>query len=274
MRAVARLGPRPVTGSARTVTFALRSWSDPRVLAGVAAAGVAVGLSLGGGGPGPAGPGRPAAMVRHGVPPPLPDLRPREAPDLRWAVLLPQPRSRPRPMPAVASAGDLGCLTDAVYYEARGEPADGQAAVAQVVLNRTRQPGFPKSVCGVVFQRAKATCQFSFACDGSVTGRREPEAWRRARLVAARALDGYRLSEIGEATHFHVAGLVTGWNGRLMQVARIGAHVFYSLTRRPRAPTVETAAYPLPAAVGATPAPEVSTVAAPDTVALAPGKPA
>ena len=62
---------------------------------------------------------------------------------------------------------DLECLTQAVYYESRGESRSGQSAVAQVILNRVRHPAFPKSVCGVVFQGAKTGgCQFSFACDG------------------------------------------------------------------------------------------------------------
>ena len=66
---------------------------------------------------------------------------------------------------ALASARELDCLSQAVYYEARGESSEGQAAVAQVVLNRLRHPGFPKTVCGVVYQGAQdQACQFSFAC--------------------------------------------------------------------------------------------------------------
>lgn len=130
---------------------------------------------------------------------------------------------------ALQSARDLACLTDAVYYEARGENAAGQAAVAQVVLNRVRHPAFPKSVCGVVFQRAGSGdgCQFSFACDGSMRHAREPDAWRRAEEVAARALDGAVMASIGNATHFHVAGLDPGWGPRLLRVAQVGLHVFY-----------------------------------------------
>lgn len=221
------------------------------MLAGVAVSGVALGLALGAGaGLGGLGSGGPAPVVRHAFLPRLPDLRPKLAPDLRWAFLAP----RPRVLLASATPRDLGCLTDAVYYEARGEPEQGQAAVAQVVLNRTRQRGFPKSVCGVVFQRAGAACQFSFACDGSVTSRREAGAWRRARLVAARALDGYRVAEVGGATHFHVAGLAVGWGGRLMQVARIGAHVFYGFGHRTGSPAVEKASFAVtPAAPAETP---------------------
>jgi hypothetical protein len=126
------------------------------------------------------------------------------------------------------STRDLACLTDAVYYEARGEGAAGQAAVAQVVLNRVRHPAFPKSVCGVVFQRAGGEgCQFSFACDGSMHHAREPGAWRRAEEVAARALDGAVMATIGNATHFHVAGVDPGWGPHLLRVAQVGLHVFY-----------------------------------------------
>ena len=130
---------------------------------------------------------------------------------------------------ALQSARDLACLTDAVYYEARGENAAGQAAVAQVVLNRVRHPAFPKSVCGVVFQRAGIGdgCQFSFVCDGSMRHAREPGAWRRAEEIAAHALDGSVMASIGNATHFHVVGLDPGWGPRLLRVAQVGLHVFY-----------------------------------------------
>ena len=79
---------------------------------------------------------------------------------------------------ALQSSRELECLADAVYYEARGETPSGQAAVAQVVMNRVRHPAFPKSICGVVFQGAynRTGCQFSFACDGSM---------RRARDIGA-----------------------------------------------------------------------------------------
>jgi spore germination cell wall hydrolase CwlJ-like protein len=129
------------------------------------------------------------------------------------------------------SQGALDCLTGAVYYEARGESDRGQAAVAQVVLNRVRRAGFPKSVCGVVFQgAAEHSCQFSFACDGSMNQPREQAAWKRARAVAQRALDGRVVEEIGDATNFHVASLGQIWGAGLVKVAQVGAHVFYKLT--------------------------------------------
>ena len=126
------------------------------------------------------------------------------------------------------TAHDLDCLTAAVYYEARGESREGQAAVAQVVLNRVRNPAFPKTVCGVVYQGAAAHgCQFSFACDRSVAAHHEAAAWDRARGVASRALGGYVMSTVAGATHFHVAALGALWNGSMVKVAQVGQHVFY-----------------------------------------------
>ncbi|MFC3069035.1 cell wall hydrolase [Phenylobacterium soli] len=128
---------------------------------------------------------------------------------------------------AMQQARDLDCLTDAVYYEARGETVRGQQAVATVVLNRVKNPNFPKTVCGVVFQRAAGACQFSFACDGSMRRGREVEAWDDARKIAARALSGYVLRDVGSATHFHTLDVSPGWGPKMLRVATVGLHVFY-----------------------------------------------
>lgn len=125
-------------------------------------------------------------------------------------------------------ASALDCLTTAVYYEAAYEPGEGQRAVAQVVLNRMRHPAFPKTVCGVVYQGApNPGCQFSFACDGSLARAPAPAAWRRARQVAADALRGYVMAQVGQATHYHADYVAPYWAPRLAKVKQIGAHIFY-----------------------------------------------
>jgi spore germination cell wall hydrolase CwlJ-like protein len=134
----------------------------------------------------------------------------------------------------LAAARELDCLAAAVYYEARGEGSAGQAAVAQVVLNRMRHPSFPHSICGVVFQGAQGhSCQFSFACDGSMRRSKEAAAWRRAKSVAARALGGYVMASVGAATNFHTTGVSPGWS--MVRVAQVGSHIFYSFGGRGRA---------------------------------------
>jgi spore germination cell wall hydrolase CwlJ-like protein len=129
---------------------------------------------------------------------------------------------------ALDSARQLDCLTQAVYFEARGETPRGQAAVAQVVMNRVKNPSFPKTVCGVVFQGAASHgCQFSFACDGSMRHGLETSAWDRARRIAERTLSGVRLADIGSATHFHTTSVQPYWVPQMLRVAQVGLHVFY-----------------------------------------------
>jgi hypothetical protein len=133
---------------------------------------------------------------------------------------------------AAAFDRSLECLTQAVYYEARGESEEGQRAVAQVVLNRVRHPAYPNSVCGVVYQGSqRATgCQFSFTCDGSMNAGIEPYAWERARRIAAAALAGSVYRPVGLATNYHTTAIRPYWAPTLSPQAIVGAHIFY---RRP-----------------------------------------
>ncbi len=123
------------------------------------------------------------------------------------------------------------CLTQAVYYEAGGQPREGQEAVAQVVLNRMRHPHFPKSVCGVVYEGAERTtgCQFTFTCDGSLGRAPESRAWDAAERVAVDALAGHVARGVGAATHYHAVWMTPYWSPTLVQVRRIGGHVFYRM---------------------------------------------
>ena len=123
----------------------------------------------------------------------------------------------------------LECLTSAIYYEAGQESADGQRAVAQVVLNRVRHPAFPANVCGVVYEGStRATgCQFTFTCDGSLNRQPMLGAWQRARSVAEAALAGYVYKPVGNATHYHADYVVPYWASTLTKNAVVGAHIFY-----------------------------------------------
>jgi len=144
-------------------------------------------------------------------------------------------------------ARELDCLTQAVYFEARGESARGQAAVATVIMNRVKSPAFPKTVCGVVYQGSgrRNGCQFSFACDGMVERVVENGAWARARKVAARTLSGAVLRDVGSATHFHTTGVSPDWGSRMLRTAQVGLHVFYRFNsnarRQPAAPQADDA---------------------------------
>lgn len=129
---------------------------------------------------------------------------------------------------------DSDCLTQAVYYEARGEGVDGMRAVAQVILNRVRHPAYPKTICNVVYQGAylRTSCQFSFVCNGAMGRPLEGWAWRRAKDIANAALGGYVMTAIGTATNFHTTGVNPGWSGTMDRVTQVGNHVFYQFRGR------------------------------------------
>lgn len=126
------------------------------------------------------------------------------------------------------------CLSQAIYYEARGESRAGQLAVAQVVMNRVKSRKYPSTVCGVVFQRqVRNVCQFSFACDGSMNKRKNKRAWRRATDMAAQVLNGdVTSSPAAKATHFHTTYVSPSWSKRLVRVAKVGTHIFYRYPTR------------------------------------------
>ena len=125
----------------------------------------------------------------------------------------------------------LECMTQAIYYEAATEGPDGQRAVAQVVLNRMHHPGFPSTVCGVVYQGSELPtgCQFTFTCDGSLGRIPLPAVWVQAKRIASEALDGRVDPAVGHATHYHADYVVPYWADSLLKQVQIGHHIFYRL---------------------------------------------
>ncbi len=135
------------------------------------------------------------------------------------------------PLPASAyTPEEQTCLAKAIYFEARGETDQGQAAVAQVVLNRVRNPSYPKTICGVVYQNADwfNRCQFSFACDGIKDVIWNRPAYVKAERIARQATNGELwLAEVGSATHYHATYVHPRWAKTMEKVDKIGLHIFY-----------------------------------------------
>lgn len=136
-----------------------------------------------------------------------------------------------RPLPDdMTSEKQVKCLAEGIYFEARSEPIRGQAAVAQVIVNRVKNPDYPDSTCGVVYQdkdRHKR-CQFSFACDGKKDEVTEKNAWTLATAIAEGFATGtVWLPEVGAATHYHADYVDPGWSDTMRRVTKIGHHVFY-----------------------------------------------
>lgn len=152
----------------------------------------------------------------------------------RLAAPLPIEPARPFVLKAGGEERDraLHCLTQAVYFEAAREPLEGKQAVAQTVLNRLRHPGYPKSVCGVIYEGSlrRTGCQFSFTCDGSLERAVAPELWATAQGVARRALAGFVMKDVGVATHYHADYVAPYWAPTLVKLRQIGAHIFYRWT--------------------------------------------
>ncbi|HET6377258.1 MAG TPA: cell wall hydrolase [Methylocella sp.] len=131
-----------------------------------------------------------------------------------------------------AQKREARCLAEAIYFEARGESAEGQAAVAQTVLNRAASGLYPSTICSVVYQSREHDkgCQFSFACSGAPLRITESGAWRRAQQIAADVVKGTAyVPDIGSSTHFHAAYVRPRWARRLEKMDVIGHHIFYKL---------------------------------------------
>jgi len=125
------------------------------------------------------------------------------------------------------------CLARAIYFEARSETELGQLAVAKVILNRVKDPDFPKTICGVVYQGsgARNSCQFSFACDGLPDDVKQPAAWANSKRIALKALAGDQsIGAIGTATNYHADYVNPKWAKSMKRLIKIGHHIFYSDT--------------------------------------------
>jgi spore germination cell wall hydrolase CwlJ-like protein len=149
----------------------------------------------------------------------IPDISPD---DHAWAASV---------LPAeVFTAKEQKCLAEAIYFEARGEQPRGQAAVAQVVLNRVRNPAYPNTICGVVYQNEhmRGRCQFSFACDRIPDLILSPWNWKTAKEIAMAVTAGkIWLDDVGSATHYHATYVNPPWGRTMQRVSKIGKHIFY-----------------------------------------------
>jgi len=136
--------------------------------------------------------------------------------------------------PPATGGADFKCLSEALYFEARGETVKGQFAVAEVIMNRVRSSRFPNSVCGVVNQGTgrKYQCQFTYTCDGLAEAIGDRQAYARVGKVARAVLDGVAKPLTGGATHYHTTAVRPAWARVYHRTARIGTHVFYLHTYR------------------------------------------
>ena len=126
-------------------------------------------------------------------------------------------------------AAALVCLTQAIYFEARGEPILGQYAVAEVVMNRMESQDFPDTVCAVTHQDLGSgdhDCQFSYECDGKDESMHETAARRQAETIAYIVGSGV-IDLTDGALYFHANTVRPHWSRQFEETYEVGSHKFY-----------------------------------------------
>lgn len=152
-------------------------------------------------------------------------------------VAPPPPPAPPPPEPVVfkgptpeeiEKSRQLACLTQAIYFEARGESEIGQQAVGYVVMNRVGNPNFADTVCGVIRQGGpQPPCQFSWYCDGRADTPKEPEAWAEAQRIAALVFAKSVPDPTHGAHYFHNRNVQPAWKQKFKSTAEIQGHIYY-----------------------------------------------
>jgi spore germination cell wall hydrolase CwlJ-like protein len=125
---------------------------------------------------------------------------------------------------------EVDCLTDNIFYEAGYEPDTGKIAVGLVTLNRVKSNAFEDSVCGVVKQKTKSTCQFTWFCEGKkAVTERQKEIYNNVRQVALYVYFNYPVIEdvTKGAIYYHADYVSPGWS-KLQKTTKIGRHIFYT----------------------------------------------
>jgi spore germination cell wall hydrolase CwlJ-like protein len=123
---------------------------------------------------------------------------------------------------------EVECLARNIYFEAGGEPRAGKIAVAEVTMNRVHSKQYPRTVCGVVHQKTRGTCQFSWVCEGKKTVYRNSDAWQDSvRIAESILISKKEYGIIGSAKHFHAVYVDPNWAESKRMIKKIGQHIFY-----------------------------------------------
>ena len=133
-------------------------------------------------------------------------------------------------LPVAAGGQEWQCLTEALYFEARGESVPGIFAVAEVIVNRRDSAKFPDTVCKVISQgvrQGSRACQFSYKCDGHSEVYREKEAKALVAKIAKIVLDQRAPLLTSGATYYHANFVNPRWARKFQNTAVIGKHLFY-----------------------------------------------
>lgn len=132
---------------------------------------------------------------------------------------------------------EIKCLSDGIFHESRGEGEKGMVSVAYVIKNRTADPRFPNSYCGVVYQGIKTAsgklvrnrCQFSFACDDlpDRVRPRDQDLYSKITELAKQVMYEQIVNPVKSSLFFHTTAVKPKWSKRFERIARVGRHIFY-----------------------------------------------
>jgi spore germination cell wall hydrolase CwlJ-like protein len=124
---------------------------------------------------------------------------------------------------------ELKCLSEALYFEARGEQIEGQIAVADVIINRKKSSQFPNTICGVISEGShkRNACQFSYNCDGKLELIYDKKTYRRIVKLSSMILKGSFSDVTKGATFFHASEVSPNWSKKFKKTRKIGRHIFY-----------------------------------------------
>lgn len=118
-----------------------------------------------------------------------------------------------------SGTNEVQLLARAIHGEARGEPYEGQVAVGAVILNRTRNPNFPKTIAGVIYQPGA----FTAVSDGQIN---IPIDNSSSAVKAARdAMDGWDPTD-GCIYYWNPATATSSWIWSRQVSKKIGKHYF------------------------------------------------
>jgi len=131
------------------------------------------------------------------------------------------------PLPKMTS--ELRCLSEAIYFEARGESLEGQYAVGEVIINRMISNSFPDSICGVVSEGSGRlnACQFSYNCDGKLEIIVEKKIYNRISKLSRILLEPSARVLTDGATFYHTKAVNPSWARKFTKTYEIGQHIFY-----------------------------------------------
>lgn len=119
---------------------------------------------------------------------------------------------------------EINCIARAVYFEARGSSAQGQAAVGQVIRNRVKSDKFKSTYCGVVYQKG----QFSWTQYKNLKIK-DQESWNNAKKIATVTYYfGWPYELVKDALFFH-SGKKPYWAKAYEKTVKIDGHRFYKI---------------------------------------------